>query len=172
LTTVTLPAPDLSTMEFWALPLEDRHAAFAALRAGGGIHFFEEPELKLFKRGRGYYALSTHELVNEASCHPELFCSGKGTQLGDTPEPLLEFFGSMINLDDPRHARFRRIVGKAFTPRMLESFRDNVERAAADVIGAVAERGECDFVTDIAGRVPLRIINDMLGKPDPGCPRS
>ncbi len=68
-------------------------------------------------RGSGYYAVTRHADILEASRQPELFCSGKGaTSIVDTPPEFLEFFGSMINLDDPRHARLRRIVSAGFTP--------------------------------------------------------
>ena len=55
----------------------------------------------------------------EASRRSDLFCSGKGIQIPDLPEELNEFFGSMIAMDDPRHARLRRIVSRGFTPRAL-----------------------------------------------------
>jgi cytochrome P450 len=81
------------------------------------------------------------------------------------PAEFLEFFGSMINMDEPRHGRLRRIVSRGFTPRMLEQLRPDVERAATEVVDAVIERGECDFVTEIAALLPLRIIVDMMGIP-------
>jgi cytochrome P450 len=102
--------------------------------------------------------------VLEASRQPELFCSGKGaTSQLDMPEVFLEFFGSMINLDDPRHARLRRIVSTAFTPKMIKSFEDQVQVAADQIVDAVIDKGECDFVTEVAARLPLKIICDMMG---------
>src|SRR4029453_6636487 len=77
-----------------------------------------------------------------------------------------EAFGSMINMDDPRHARLRRIVAGSFTPRMLKRVESQVQDAARAVIDAVAARGACDFVTDIAAALPLKIICDMMGIPD------
>jgi methyl-branched lipid omega-hydroxylase len=165
MTTEALPGLNIGEPEFWRLPLEDRHAAFAQLRAEGGVHFFPEPELPQFDPGPGYYAVTTYDLVQEVSCHPELYCSGKGISIGDVSEEIAEFFGSMISTDDPRHARLRRIVGRAFSPRMLESFRQKVAEAADEIIGGVADRGECDFVTDIAAKIPLRVIVDMMGIP-------
>jgi cytochrome P450 len=103
---------DLADLEFWRRPLDERAAAFAALRAQPDLVFTAEPEPPPgFAPGPGFYSLTRHAEVVEASRHPELFCSGKGTNIGDMPPEFLEFFGSMINLDDPRHARFRRIVG-------------------------------------------------------------
>ena len=78
--------------------------------------------------GRGYYALVRHADMVEASRHPEVFCSRRGaTSIADLPVEFNEYFGSMINMDDPRHARLRRIVSRAFTPRMIARFEDDVQ---------------------------------------------
>jgi cytochrome P450 len=157
---------DLSDMEFWKRPLSERAAAFAALRARPELPFFAEPAPPPgVPWGPGYFALTRYADVVEASRHPELFCSGKGTNIGDLPPEFLEFFGSMINLDDPRHARFRRIVSRAFTPRFLESLKADVVQIAADIVAGIAPRGECDFVTDVAALLPLRVIVDLMGIP-------
>jgi methyl-branched lipid omega-hydroxylase len=103
--------------------------------------------------------------VVEASRQPQLFCSGQGTNIVDMPVPFLEFFGSMINMDDPRHGRLRRIVSRRFTPRYLESLRADVEGIAAEIVDEMAGRGECDFVTEVAARLPLRVIVDLMGIP-------
>ena len=115
--------------------------------------------------GPGYYALTRHADVLEASKHPQLFCSGRGTNIGDMPPDFLEFLGSMINMDDPKHARLRRIVSRGFTPRQLDQMKGDVEATAAGIVDDVIERGEGDFVTDIAATLPLRIIVDMMGIP-------
>src|SRR5262245_31082297 len=102
---------DLSDTEFWARPLAERRAAFALLRAREQPTFFAEPETPFAETGPGYYALVRHADVVEASRNPEVFCSGKGaTSVADLPVEFSEYFGSMINMDDPRHARLRRIV--------------------------------------------------------------
>ena len=72
----------------------------------------------------------------------------------------------MINMDDPRHARLRRIVSRAFTPRMILGFEDNVQLAAARIVDDLLERGPCDFVEHVAARLPLSIICQMMGIPD------
>jgi cytochrome P450 len=66
-------------------------------------------------------------------------------------------------MDNPRHARLRRIVSAAFNPRMIKSIEDRIELVANDVINRVAERGGCDFVVEVAARLPLEIICDMMG---------
>jgi cytochrome P450 len=158
---------DLSDTEFWGLPLADRAAAFAELRALERPAFFQEPETPFSEKGPGFYALVKHADVVEASRNPEVFCSGKGaTSIPDLPAEFNEYFGSMINMDDPRHARLRRIVSRAFTPRMIAKFEDDVQRAAAVVVDDLIKTGPCDFVRNVAARLPLKIICDMMGIPD------
>ena len=153
--TLTLDQIDLSDFEFWTRPYEEREGAFLTLREEDPIRFFEEPEIGDASRpGPGYYALTRHADVLEASKHPQLFCSGRGTNIGDMPPDFLEFLGSMINMDDPKHARMRRIVSRGFTPRQLDQMKGDVEATAAGIVDDVIERGEGDFVTDIAAIAP------------------
>jgi cytochrome P450 len=158
---------DLSANEFWGLPLSDRAASFALLRAQPRPQFFAEPEVTFAERGAGYYALVRHADIVEASKHPEVFCSKRGaTGIADLPVEFNEYFGSMINMDDPRHARLRRIVSRAFTPRMIARFEDDVRRAAAVIVDDLLATGPGDFVSRVAARLPLKIICDMMGIPD------
>ena len=157
---------DLSDLDWWIRPLDERAAAFAVLRAERPIAPMVLPGLPHMGLPESpYYAVTRHADIVEASRHPELFCSGKGTNIADLPPDFVEFFGSMINMDDPRHARMRRIVSRGFTPRQLERMRTDVEGVAAEIVDEIAERGEADFVTEVAARLPLRIILDMMGIP-------
>ncbi len=158
---------DLSDTAFWGLPLADRAAAFARLRALGRPVFFPEPETPFSARGPGFYALVRHADVVEASRNHEVFCSRNGaTSIPDLPVEFNEYFGSMINMDDPRHARLRRIVSRAFTPRMIAKFENDVRRAASVIVDDLLQAGPCDFVRHVAARLPLKIICDMMGIPD------
>ena len=160
---------NLSDIEFWARPWDEREGAFQTLRRQRPIPHFDEPEIPealtyMVPKGNGFYALTKHADVAEASRHPEIFQSGKGaTSMIDLPEEMNEFFGSMINMDNPRHARLRRIVSAAFNPRMIKSIEDQIELRADDVIDRVADRGGCDFVVEVAARLPLEIICAMMG---------
>jgi cytochrome P450 len=157
---------DLSATEFWGLPLAERAAAFALLRAQPRPRFFAEPETPFAEQGPGYYALDRYADVVEASRHPDVFCSGKGaTSIPDLPSEFNEYFGSMINIDDPRHARLRRIVSRAFSPRLIAKFEADVRRVAASIVDELLATGPCDFVANVAARLPLKIICDMMGIP-------
>jgi methyl-branched lipid omega-hydroxylase len=164
---MTVAGIDLSDTAFWGRPLADRAAAFALLRARERPQFFAEPEVPFAEVGPGYYALVRHADVTEASRHPDIFCSGQGaTNIADLPAEFNEYFGSMINMDAPRHARLRRIVSRAFSPRMITKFEADVRRAAATVVDDLLATGPCDFVPHAAARLPLKIICDMMGIPD------
>ncbi len=164
---MTVAGIDLSDNTFWGLPLADRAAAFAQLRAQDRPQFFAEPEVPFSEVGPGYYALVRHADVVEASRHPDVFSSGRGaTSIADLPVEFNEYFGSMINMDSPRHARLRRIVSRAFSPRVVAKFEEDVRRAAASVVDDLLATGPCDFVQHVAARLPLKIICDMMGIPD------
>ncbi|MGH9029193.1 MAG: cytochrome P450 [Acidimicrobiales bacterium] len=163
---------DLSDIEFWLEPWEVRDEAFATLRRQRPIAFFNEPELEIetaipLPPGRGYYAITRYADVTEMSRHPELFCSGQsGSTIVDLPPELGEYMGSMINMDDPRHSRLRRIVSAGFNPRMVKSVEESIQRAADEIIEKVRDKGACDFVTEVAARLPLKVICDMMGVPE------
>jgi cytochrome P450 len=164
---MTVAGIDLSDSAFWGRPLADRAAAFARLRAEPHPQFYAEPEVPFSEKGPGYYALVRYADVAEASRHPDVFCSGKGaTNIADLPAEFNEYFGSMINMDDPRHARLRRIVSRAFSPRMIAKFEADVRRAAATIVDDLLVTGPCDFVSHVSARLPLKIICDMMGIPD------
>ncbi|MEV0310435.1 cytochrome P450 [Nonomuraea fuscirosea] len=160
---------DLSDRDFWAKPMSEREDAFERLRARDTPAFFEEMEMSYAPKGPGYYALVRHADILEASRNPEVFCSGDGgaTNIPDMPAEFAEYFGSMINMDDPRHARLRRIVSRAFTPKMIKQFEADVEAAAVTIVDDLLAKGPgCDFVTEVAARLPLKIICDMMGIPE------
>jgi methyl-branched lipid omega-hydroxylase len=163
---MTVAGIDLSDTAFWGLPLAERASAFALLRAQSP-RFYAEPEVPFSEKGPGYYALVRYADVAEASRRPEVFCSGKGaTNIADLPAEFNEYFGSMINMDDPRHARLRRIVSRAFSPRMIAKFEADVRRAATAIVDDLLATGPCDFVPNVSARLPLKIICDMMGVPD------
>ncbi len=155
---------DISQNEFWSLSLDDRQAAFAELRKLDSPPFFDIPENPFNTEDQGYYAFVKHADVLEASRHADVFSSARGaTSLVDLPPDFNEYFGSMISMDDPRHARLRRIVSRAFTPKMIKKFEEDVQRAASVVVDDLLATGSCDFVSRVSARLPLKIICDMMG---------
>jgi cytochrome P450 len=168
-TSVTGPVDgiDLSLIEFWQQPLDARHDDFARLRALPAPPYFLVPEGPFSSPGDGYYAFVAHADVLAASRQPELFSSARGsTSIEDLPAEFNEYFGSMINMDDPRHARLRRIVSRAFTPKMIRKFEEDVQRTAAGIVDDLQAIGPCDFVQQVSARLPMKIICSMMGIED------
>jgi methyl-branched lipid omega-hydroxylase len=169
---VDLDGIDLSDRDFWLRPPAERHAVFDLLRRQRPFAFFAEPEIPMLETGPGYYAVTRHADLDAISSQPAIFCSGQGAvSITDMPVDLNEFYGSLISMDDPRHAKIRRIVSKAFTPRVLERLVGSVQEIVDDVLDqarrtAEAGDGTLDVVADIAAPIPLRVICDMMGVPD------
>jgi cytochrome P450 len=167
---VPLADADLGTLDFWDQDDHHRDGAFATLRREAPISFFPTPEIPGFPAGAGHWALTTFDDVHHASRHPEIFSSiPTSTSLNDVAPEIAEFYGSMISLDDPRHLRLRSIVNRAFTPKVLARIEESVrDRARSLVTAMVANHpdGQCDFVTELAGPLPLQIICDMMGIPE------
>lgn len=167
---VPLSDIDLSNIEFWTKPRSYRHGAFKTLRDTPGLVFFEEALIpdSPFPRGPGYFAVTRHDDIWHVSRNAKLFCSSKGSNIGDLPQEMNEFFGSMINMDDPKHFRLRSIVSRGFTPKEIDRIEELVKVTADEVIDrliASFPEKQCDFVEHVAAAMPLRIICDMMGIP-------
>ena len=168
---VPLSEIDLSSPEFWTADRAWREGAFRTLRDEKPFAFFEERVIEdaPFPPGPGYYAVTRHDDIWQISRNPQLYCSGKGSNIGDLPVEMNEFFGSMINMDDPKHFRLRNIVSRGFTPKEVSRIEDQVRDRAARLVTELIERfpnGECDFVEEVAAALPLAIICDMMGIPE------
>ncbi len=162
---------DLSSPEFWLAPRDFREGAFHALRQLDHLEFSDEWDFldSPFPKGPGYWSLVRHEDVWFASRNPNLFISGKGSNIADLPMDMAEFFGSMIMMDDPRHFRLRSIVSKGFTPKEINRVEGYVKTKSVALVDRLLERfpeGECDFVSEIAAPLPLQIICEMMGIPE------
>ena len=147
-----------------------RDAAFRSLRAANELVFFDEWEYENspLPKGPGYWAVTRHDDVWAISRNPQLFISGRGVNIGDIPQEMNEFIGSMIAMDDPRHFRLRSIVAKGFTPRQIAQVEGYVRTKATAIIDRLLEQfphGECDFVEQVAAPLPLQIICEMMGIP-------
>ncbi|MEO0493850.1 MAG: cytochrome P450 [Actinomycetota bacterium] len=106
----------------------------------------------------GLWAITRHEDIQRVEADHETFCSGKGSR----PEVSLP---SMIDNDPPDHTRRRRLVSSGFTPRRVAGHEDFLRETVAELIDNVIDRGECDFVNDIAKSIPLRMIATLMGLP-------
>jgi cytochrome P450 len=170
LSPVAVDSINISDPEFWKGSRQHRESVFATLRREAPVKFFPEIPLANFPVGPGYWALTKHDDIWNVSRNPELFCSGKGSNIADLTVELNEFFGSMISMDDPKHVRLRTIVSKGFTPKEITRIEEYVKNKAKSIVDKVlAKYGpneEFDFVDNIAAPFPLQIICEMMGIPE------
>ncbi|MBX3284057.1 MAG: cytochrome P450 [Actinobacteria bacterium] len=150
---------------FWRRPLQERMDDFTTMRAESPFTRSEIPNLLTGEMDE-FFAVTRHAELTEISRRPLDFCSGQGsTNISDMPAEALEFFGSFIAMDDPRHARQRGIVARSFTPRRLQGVLDSVETICTEVIDGFCEQGEVDLVEAFSQPFPLLVICDMMGIP-------
>ena len=137
------------------------HEWFAFLRTNAPVYWHEESD------GPGFWTVTKYDDCVNVNRDYEHFSSARRTALmWDMPEEQLEQQRlMMLNMDPPLHTRYRRLVNKGFTPRMVNAIEQKIHEATDDIIDAVIEKGEADFVTDIAAELPLIVIADLLGVP-------
>ena len=155
----------IASPSFWQLPLAERMAQFAEIREQDAFVPVEALN-PLSGATEPFYAVTRYDEVVEISRRPQEFCSGEGAvSIQDMPAEALEFFGSFINMDNPRHARQRAIVGRSFSPREIQGVMDSVETICTEVIDGFCEDGEVDLVQVMSQPFPLLVICDMMGIP-------
>lgn len=159
-------APNPLFGEFWTQD-EDTIDTHLDEMLATGPTFLDEPATESIgiPNGSGAWAISSYDHILEMSRSPEIYSSAAGITVTDLPQEFLEFYSSMIAMDDPRHSRLRRLVSQGFTPRMINNLDERVREHASLIVDAVADRGECDFVVDVAARLPLTIVCELMGVP-------
>ncbi len=118
--------------------------------------------------GPGFWALTRHADVRRVSQDSATFSSWLGgTQVPDigADGSLAQMRQMMLNMDPPEHTGLRLMVNRSFTPRQVAKLKDRIDVLAAQIVDEVIERGECDFVADIAGELPSYLIAELVGIP-------
>ena len=139
------PDIDLLSGEFWGRDPQPELTWMRAQRAG---------VLGRSRLGRRRATTTCAQVSKD----PATFSNAGGIRPDSGPIPM------MIDMDDPDHWQRRKLVNRGFTPKRVRASEDRDPRAVCDeIIDAVCERGECDFVWDIAAPLPLIMIGDALG---------
>ncbi|MCP2341574.1 cytochrome P450 [Actinomadura rupiterrae] len=158
---------DLADLTFWQRPAEQREKAFRRLREQPGPVFFPMPAIPFLPRSPGFWALTRHADVTGASRLPEVFSSEpNATTPVDLPDWLNRYVDTLLNMDDPRHAKVRRTVSRAFAPRVLTRLHDTVRERSEKIVDDLVRNGPGDFVAAAAVRLPIEVISEMLGVPE------
>ena len=161
---------DISGVDFADINLLDStvfakrvpHEWFAFLRQNAPVWWQEEAD------GPGFWAVTTLAEATQVNRDYEHFSSARqATYLWDlADDDLAQQQLIMLNMDPPLHTRYRRLVNKGFTPRMVNQLHERIHVATDDIIDQVIETGSADFVTDLAAELPLVVIAELLGVPN------
>jgi cytochrome P450 family 142 subfamily A polypeptide 1 len=111
----------------------------------------------VFRDRNGLAAAASYQAVIDAERQPELFSNAGGIRPDQDAPPM------MIAMDDPGHLLRRKLVNAGFTRKRVKDREPSIGALCDALIDGVCERGECDFVWDIAAPLPMAVIGDMLG---------
>ncbi len=140
----------LPRLEYSTLPMAaDRGLGWKTLRDAGPVVFMN-----------GHYYLTRREDVLEALRNPNLFSAHLALQPPGSPLPVVP-----LAFDPPEHTRYRKILEPHFSPQALSESRPVLQRHAAAMIAALAERSGCDAMADFARLYPFQAFMDLYGLP-------
>lgn len=110
---------------------------------------------------QGYYVFLRHETIQEILERPERFSSRRPNPNVPAPEHDL----IPVTMDPPEHTKWRRVLGRYFTPRRAEIMTDRMREVARELLDRFADGGECDLVADFSARFPAAVFLEMMGLP-------
>jgi cytochrome P450 len=133
------------------------HELYAWMRRHDPVHWHPEP-------GRaGFWAVMRYHDIRFVNMHDDLFAHAPSSQLEDDGEYLAGV--PMVNLDPPDHLPVRRAAIAEFHPGAVRDRMSRLREIAAQLVDEVIEKGECDLVVDIAGRMASYVTADLLEIP-------
>jgi cytochrome P450 len=147
-----LNPPPLHDPQFHA---GDPFPTFRRLRAEAPVYWHPTP---------GFWALTRHEDVVAVSRDPATFCSSRGVLLSDIERPIMPR-QSIIYIDPPEHAQYRKLVQPAFSPGRLRALEERIAIMVRELVADIHEDESVDFVEVFAAPLPLLVIAEMLGVP-------
>jgi cytochrome P450 family 142 subfamily A polypeptide 1 len=147
-TTPTHPTrPDIDLVD-GGFYVDDPHEKYTWMREHAPVYFDER---------NGVWGIASYDALLAAEKDPRTFSNAGGIRPDSGPIPM------MIDMDDPEHWKRRKLVNRGFTPRRVRDMEPKIVAVCDEIIDSVCERGECDFVRDIAAPLPMIMIGDMLG---------
>jgi cytochrome P450 len=164
---------DISSAKFWMLPFEERDKAFGWLRQHAPISWHPPLEMPGFPpemHGEaGFWAVVRAADVAFVSQNHRLFSSDLekyGPAMVRPIAPELSQRPSFIYMDPPRHTFYRRAMAKHFTPKGVARLQEQLNERSTQIVERVVGAGEIDFVKEVSGKLPMRMIADLVGVPD------
>jgi cytochrome P450 len=144
------------------------HELFVELRAQGAVLRHPKVALERAPDGIEFWAVLRHAEVQQANRDWETFSALSGPSISGAP--VEQQSHTLVTADPPNHTRLRKLIGAGFTPRMIARLDERIVLWTTRILDDVSERGECDFVRDIAYLLPMHLIADIVGIPEPDRP--
>jgi cytochrome P450 len=138
------------------------HALFTRLRREAPVLWHPAPQPSANAGDEGFWLLSKHEDVQAANRDSELFSALDGPMLQIRPAQSGRV---IIAMDGAPHIRIRKLINAGFTPRMVGRLEEQARRWAAAIVEEALERSTCNFVDDVAYKLPMHMIADIVGIP-------
>ena len=116
-----------------------------------------------------FWAITRHDDIVDVSRQPDLFRSAQSlfVTVNDpgAPPPDEALLRQLLNMNPPEHGAYRAVVSRRFTPQAVKQLAAHLRDISKQLIDGIADREECDFVTDVSAKLPLAVIADMFGIP-------
>jgi len=155
---LTLADVDLTNLDTFVQGVP--HDQFDLLRREAPAYFHPEADAS------GFWCITRRDDLRQLSHDWQQYSSENGITLYEVDDEQLEQQRlMMLMMDPPRHTKLRLLVNKGFTPRMIGKLHARIRDIAGEIADRVVERGECDFVVDVAAELPLQVIAEMMGVP-------
>lgn len=158
---------NISAPEFWSADFPTRDKTFAELRAEDGLSW-QPPTSSVFPHSEtGYWAVTRHADIKFVSVNNDIFVSSLGISVDPMPAEVQQAASFILAMDDPKHALYRRLISKTFTPNQIRRIEGQIRANATEIVDHLIERlrdgEEIDFVAECAAKLPMRTISDMVG---------
>jgi cholest-4-en-3-one 26-monooxygenase len=143
------------------------HEWFTWLRDNKPVHKHAEPD------GPGFWVITKHADVIACNRDAGTFSSeqSRGGVVGLEDNTMMQTEAEeaggrlMLTMDPPDHTRYRKLVNRGFTPRMIGQLEPHIRELTNNILDEVFGKDECDFVVDVAAELPLEVIAELIGVP-------
>ncbi|WP_349428870.1 cytochrome P450 [Microbacterium sp. LWS13-1.2] len=162
---------DISSDAFWHQTFEARDETFARLRAEAPVSWHESrhvTDVPEEYHEAGFWALTKKEDITFASQNHQIFSSDQANG-GVTFRAIDRSAAApptFLTMDPPNHTRYRQIMSAAFTPKAVNRLSEKINERAEQIVSAVEGGGEFDFVKDVAAKLPMLTVADLVGVPE------
>ena len=139
------------------------HEWFTYLRHHAPVYKHLEP------RGPGFWVVTRYRDLVEVNHDAQTYSSeqnrGGVVVLEEGNTSLTDEGRMMLTMDPPEHTRYRKLVNRGFTPRMIGALGGSIRETVSEILDQAVAKGSCDFVLEVAAELPLQVIAQMLGVP-------